>query len=98
MIGFLTYNLAKGDSFIITSPEFNVRTATLIIEAVVTDIHYEETSGIPFAVVRLKVEDRIIGESPDEIDIRRINVTPNLRFLKTDWMPGYTIGERFIIT
>jgi hypothetical protein len=95
---FLTPKVVIGDSFRINPPEYNVRNATLILDVVVLDIRYEEISGVPFAMVRLKVVDRIVGESPEEIEIRRIFVTPDLRFLKTDWLPAYTIGERFITT
>lgn len=98
LIVLLAYNIAKGDSFIITSPEYNVRTATLIVQVAVLDIRYEEISGVPFAIIRLKVEDRIVGESPDEIEIRRVYTTSDFQFLKSDRLPGYTIGERFITT
>src|SRR5690606_24350012 len=97
-IFLLSQNVAKGDSFVITSPEHNVRMATLIVQVVVTDIHYEEISGVPFAVIKLKVDDWIVDESPDEIVIRRAFVTTELRFLKSNSLPSYTSGERFITT
>jgi hypothetical protein len=76
-----------------------VREASLINEAVLHDIRYEESQqGVSFAVIQLDVADNIVGESPDAIEIRRSSVTPDLEFLYTEAIPAYSVGERFITT
>lgn len=86
-------------SFVVTPPEYNIRRATAVVEVVVLDINYELSKhNIPFAMIRLKVVDCIVGESPDMIVVRRPFVTPDLEFLHTHIIPSYAIGERFITT
>lgn len=90
---------ALASTYFVTSPETNVRRASLIIEVEVLDMRYwESPQGVSFAIIRLQVHDRIVGESPDVIEIRRPFVTPQLQFLDTEFMPAYRRGERFIIT
>jgi len=95
---FFTHT-AQALSVMKTSPEENVRRATLILEATVLDMRYEESSrGVPFAVIRLQVEDHIVGNSQDIIEIRRPFVTPDFQFLSLEVLPAFSVEERFIIT
>lgn len=100
LILFLSvHSIAGSTTVVLTSPERNVRIAPLIIEADVLHISYEKSlKGIPFAVIKLRVKDRITGNSPEVIEIRRAFVTPSLKFLDSELIPTYHIGEKFIIT
>ena len=98
MMSIIFCSVANSTTIIVTSPEYNVRFAPLIVEAIVLDIRYEERENLPFALIRLQVKDHIVGNSPDIIEIRRIYVTSDLQFQDTDWLPAYSVGERSILT
>lgn len=90
---------AWADTILIQSPEVVVRQAPLIVEATVREIQFVASlnESLGEAWVTLTISDRIVGESPSEIVIRRLFVTSDLRFLKSDWLPAYSIGESSII-
>jgi len=88
----------KGDSYIITSPEYNVRNATHIVDVTVIDIQYTVVSRSSFAIVRLKVGEWLVGDGPEEIVIRRVDASNDHGFQRVEWLPDYKLGERFITT
>ena len=89
----------RGTTYLIQKPEEVIRNAELIIEAEVKDISFLPCSNhnIDMASITLSVLQKIIGDCPSSIIIRRAFVTPDLKFLDTEWLPSYQIGERFII-
>jgi hypothetical protein len=88
-----------GTTIIIQEPEVIVKNAPLIVEVVVKEIKFNSISHLSVgkALITLKVVDRIVGNCPSEILIGRFNVTPELKFLDTEWDPSFSIGEHFII-
>ena len=91
--------ILNATTILIQKPETVVRISPLIVEAVVKNIRFNPISNLSTgeAIITLSIVTRITGSSQDEIIIRRESVTPNLNFLETEWLPAYTIGERFII-
>jgi len=89
------------DTIIIQPPEDVVKRAPLIVEAVVTDIQFVPDPRYPHtgkARITLAVADWLVGSSPDEIVIYRDDVTSDLQFRSTEWLPPYAVGERIITT
>jgi len=88
-----------GTSIFIQQPEVVVKQAPLIVDVLVKDIKFEPISGLRTgeAWITLTVHEKIVGDCPSEILIRRDDVTPDLRFLETEWYPPYLVSERFII-
>jgi hypothetical protein len=88
-----------GTSILIQQPEVVVKQAPLIVEVVIKDIKFKPISSLSTgeAWITLTVIEKIVGECPSEILIRRGDVTPDLQFLETEWDPPYSLGEHFII-
>ncbi len=88
-----------GTSILIQQPEVVVKEAPLIVEVVVKDITFKAISNISTgeAWITLSVVDKIAGDCPAEIVIRRGHVNSDLRFFETEWDPPYTVDEHFII-
>ena len=86
-------------TILIQKPETVFKQAPLIVEVLVKDIEFKSISNLSTgeAWITLAVIDRIAGDCPSEILIRRGHVTPALQFLETEWDPPYAIGEHFII-
>lgn len=89
----------KGTTILIQEPEVVITKSPLIIEAQVKDIKFKPISNLSTgeALVTLSVIQKIIGDCPAEIVIHRLLVTPDLRFINTEWLPPYSVNERFII-
>ena len=87
------------DSILIQEPENVVRNSPLIVNATIKRIVFKPISNLSWgeAWITLVVGDKIVGDCPPEIVIRRGHVTPDLQFLKTDWNPPFRVGEHFII-
>ena len=99
VIAVMAASPVKGNTILIQQPEVVVRESPLIVEAIVENIKFNSISNFTVgeAWITLKVIDRIVGESPSEILIRRFNVTPDFKFIDTEWDPSFENGEHFII-
>ncbi len=88
-----------GTSILLQQPEVVVKQAPLIVDVIVKEIKFEPIPNLSTgeAWMTLSVVDKIVGDCPSEIVVRRGNVTPDLQFLETEWDPPYSVGEHFVI-
>ena len=80
----------RGTSILIQKPEVVFKQAPLIVEVIVKDFEFKSISNLSTgeAWITLTIVDRIVGDCPSEILIRRGDVTPALKFLQTEWNPS----------
>ena len=99
LIAGITASAVMATSILIQKPEDVVKQSPLIVEVMVKGITFKPVSNLSTgeAFIKLTVMDRIVGDCPSQILIRRGHVTPALQFLQTEWDPSYIVGEHFII-
>jgi hypothetical protein len=86
LITTMTALPVMGTTILIQQPEVVVKKAPLIVDVIVKDVKFKAVSNLSVgeAWITLKVLDRIVGNCPSEILIRRDDVTPDLKFLDTE--------------
>jgi tetratricopeptide (TPR) repeat protein len=94
-----TISSVMATSILVQKPEDVVKQSPLIVQVTVKRIDFRAISNLSTgeAWITLTVIDRIVGDCPSEILIRRGHVTPDLRFLEREWDPSYTVSEHFMI-
>ena len=82
LIILIAISSVMATSILIQKPEIVFKQAPLIVEVTVNDIKFNPISNLSTGevLITFAIVDRIVGDCPSEILIRRWHVTPNLQF------------------
>lgn len=99
LINIFAFMNGWATTIIVKSFEKLVNESPLIIEAIVTDVNFNNipNSDVNYANVYLNVINVIKGNCPDEILMRRYGVNKKFEYMGKEYDPTYYLNKRYII-